>query len=153
MYFKSLPESKVPSFKEKYLSVGGNNVTYPDEDTKAKLQNLEIPLIGVRKEFKNISKQVLEDYIKVVTVFNDQAVINSIQSVSDFLKIFWQENYNQYIALLQADLSMRLAPDIVFRLISLNQIKYGNRADIEIALVSSLIGFRPTCQYSSQEIS
>lgn len=49
----------------------------------------------------------------------------------------WQENFKQHIELLQIDLSKKLAPDIVSRLISLNHIRYGNRTDIEIALVSS----------------
>lgn len=75
----------VPSFKEKYLSARGNNASGLDELRKIE-GNFEISLIAVRKQNKNISKQVLEDFVKVVAVFHDQAVIGSIAQVSEFLK-------------------------------------------------------------------
>lgn len=57
--------------------------------------------------------------------------------LAQLLYELWQENYKQYLELVEIDLSKKLAPDTVSRLISLGRVKYGNRTDIETALVSS----------------
>lgn len=48
---------------------------------------------------------------------------------------FPREDYNECLELLETDLSKKLTPDIVSRIMSFHRMIYGNRTDIGIALV------------------
>lgn len=48
---------------------------------------------------------------------------------------YLREDFNECLKLREMDLSKKLAPDTVFRMISLYRMMYGNRTEIETALV------------------
>lgn len=48
---------------------------------------------------------------------------------------FLRENYNECLELFEMDLSQKLAPDTVSRIISLYRMIYGNRTEVDTALV------------------
>lgn len=48
---------------------------------------------------------------------------------------FFREDYNECLELFEMDLSQKLAPDTVSRIISLFRMVYGNRTEVETALV------------------
>lgn len=48
---------------------------------------------------------------------------------------YLREDYNECLELFEEDLSKKLAPDTVSRIISLFRMMYGNRTEIETALV------------------
>lgn len=64
------------------------------------------------------------------------------QKMKDFANEMGQENYaflcqdyNECLELFEMDLSQKLAPDTVSRIISLFRMIYGNRTEVETALV------------------
>lgn len=50
---------------------------------------------------------------------------------------FIHADYIERMEFFKVDISKKLSPDIVSRSISLSKLKYGNKTDIEAALVSS----------------
>lgn len=54
---------------------------------------------------------------------------------------FIRADYNECIELFAMDISELIEPDIVSRLITLQRIVYGNRTEIEAALVSIKLKF------------
>lgn len=69
--------------------------------------------------------------------------------LGQLLYTFWYENYNEFLDLLEIDLSANLSADTASRLITLHRVVYGNRTEIANALASSfyLIVARADRQY------
>ncbi|XP_031637815.1 uncharacterized protein LOC116350212 isoform X2 [Contarinia nasturtii] len=160
MFFESLSEYEkqtLPCFKESFLSLRGQN------DTKV-LDVSDVPKgrEELRTRYKNISSQVIDDTIECFMKINDLAVRNNLmidrlkmlgatsfvlnatyveKKQKDFANKMGQENYeflredyNECLELLETDLSKKLTPDIVSRIMSFHRMIYGNRREIETAL-------------------
>lgn len=82
-------------------------------------------------------KRGTENFILNVT-YVEQKMINLVNQ-TDENYAFLREDFNECLDLFQMDLSKKLAPDTVSRIISLFRMMYGNRTQIETALVKNLI--------------
>lgn len=88
--------------------------------------------------FWMIHRRGTENEFILDVTYVEQKMINLVNQ-TDENYAFLREDFNECLDLFQMDLSKKLAPDTVSRIISLFRMMYGNRTQIETALVKNLI--------------